>query len=168
MHNIENEFFVYSLEHNYEKENGEDETKSLGIYSSEQRAQEAIERYYQLTGFNKYPIDCFHIEKYKLDLDMGWTDGFVSSFDIAQDFERMTECFNKWLGMSESAEQSCQDNNYYNTLCEISKDIYKIKDAREIAELIYKIWLKSYPQATKDFAEYIGLANNLLITMKLL
>ena len=167
MQNNTDAFFVYSLEHNYEKENGEDETKSLGIYSSDQRAREAIERYYQLPGFNNYPIECFHVGKFKLDLDTGWTEGFVSSYDLAREFECLTNCFNNWMDIKKTVEQSWEDSNYYNALCEISEKIYKVKEVDELAEHINKIWLKRYPKVSKEFTEYIKIANELFTLLRL-
>lgn len=54
------------------------EQKYLGIYSSEEKAQQAAERYYQLPGFNKYPFDYFYISEEEMDEDSGWTEGFVN------------------------------------------------------------------------------------------
>jgi hypothetical protein len=66
------------------RENGEliwdeeegDDLKLLGVYSSEQRAQERIQRARVLPGFQQEP-DCFMVDTYRLDEDQ-WTDGFVS------------------------------------------------------------------------------------------
>ena len=52
---------VYVLQHVYFY--GEDkehvEAKMLGVYSSEENVKLAIERYYQLEGFNEYSKECF-------------------------------------------------------------------------------------------------------------
>ncbi|MCX4296455.1 MAG: hypothetical protein OSJ73_05410 [Lachnospiraceae bacterium] len=53
----------------------------MGIYSSEQEALKAIERYYSLAGFKKYPKECFVVDKYIVNEDNGWKEGFVSSAD---------------------------------------------------------------------------------------
>lgn len=53
------------------KEKKERETK-------EKMAQQAAERYFQLPGFNKYPLDCFHVIEEELDEDSGWTEGFIN------------------------------------------------------------------------------------------
>ena len=75
---------VYVLSHVYEYgENDEfDEIKELGIYSTKQKAEEAIERYYILSGFKRYPRSCFQIREQKVDLDFEWTDGFMTDEDI--------------------------------------------------------------------------------------
>jgi uncharacterized protein (DUF952 family) len=67
---------VYKLVHTYETEQGEDEDKPLGVYSTRETAQEAIERYRKLPGFRQYP-DAFVIYESVLDFDAAWTKGFV-------------------------------------------------------------------------------------------
>jgi hypothetical protein len=57
-------------------ENGEDEIKELGLYSSRERAEDAITRYKKLPGFRDHP-DGFKIYESMLDLDEAWTEGFV-------------------------------------------------------------------------------------------
>jgi hypothetical protein len=70
---------VYTLEHSYEY--GEDleydESKMLGIYSSFEKAEEAKNRYSKLIGFADYDESCFYIDEYELNVDTGFTDGFV-------------------------------------------------------------------------------------------
>ena len=70
---------VYLLSHVYEYYDGEEreERKELGIYESESLANKAIERYYKLPGFSRYPKDCFYIEKYILNEDKWWNEGFI-------------------------------------------------------------------------------------------
>ncbi|WP_433560927.1 DUF7336 domain-containing protein [Nocardia sp. CA-151230] len=45
-----------------------DEVKLLGVYSTEQRAQERIREAQTLPGFRNEP-DCFHIDKCQVDKD---------------------------------------------------------------------------------------------------
>jgi hypothetical protein len=59
----------------WDEEDGDD-LKILGAYSTEQRAEERIERARWLPGFRDEP-DCFHLDRYVLDEDR-WTDGFVT------------------------------------------------------------------------------------------
>ena len=75
---------VYVLSHVYEYgENEEfDEIKDLGIYTTKQKAEEAIERYIVLDGFNKYPRSCFQIREQTVDVDAFWTDGFMTYEEI--------------------------------------------------------------------------------------
>ena len=67
---------LYHLVHEYVMENGEDEIKNLGVYSTRERAQEAITRYWTLPGFRDHP-DGFKVYESELDRDGGWTEGFV-------------------------------------------------------------------------------------------
>ena len=55
---------------------GQDDFKSIGVYSSSEAAQEGIDRACKLAGFKEEP-DCFIKDTYTLDDDC-WTDGFVS------------------------------------------------------------------------------------------
>lgn len=65
---------VYVLQHSHELD-GCDETKMIGVYSSQQLAEAAIERLRQQPGFKDHPND-FFIDPYPLDQDH-WTQGFV-------------------------------------------------------------------------------------------
>ena len=68
---------VYVLQHVHETPNGDDEdVKMIGVYSSEQKAQEAIARVVKAPGFREHP-DGFHIDAYEVDRD-NWTEGFTS------------------------------------------------------------------------------------------
>ncbi|GAB4060152.1 DUF2283 domain-containing protein [Catellatospora paridis] len=53
-----------------------DDIKLLGVYSSDQRAQERIEQTRDQPGFVDEP-DCFLVTSYQLDEDH-WTEGFVT------------------------------------------------------------------------------------------
>jgi hypothetical protein len=53
-----------------------DDAKILGVYSTEQRAQDRIERARRLPGFADEP-DCFTTSRYVVDQDW-WVDGFIS------------------------------------------------------------------------------------------
>lgn len=67
---------VYILQHSYEI--GEfEETKIIGIYTSEETAMAVKEKYKILPGFNKYTDECFYIDKYELDKN-NWEEGFIN------------------------------------------------------------------------------------------
>lgn len=71
--------FILIHEYEYKVDYYEElEQKYLGVYLSEEKAQQAAKRYYQLPGFNKYPFNCFYIEEWEMDKDYGWTEGFVT------------------------------------------------------------------------------------------
>ena len=60
---------VFILRHAYEQsQTGEEETKFIGVYSSKQKAQEAIKRLSLQPGFKDFP-DYFFIEEYDIDQD---------------------------------------------------------------------------------------------------
>jgi hypothetical protein len=67
--------FVYILEHSYENEYGNDETKFIGVYTSEEEAKAAIQRLVLQPGFRERPED-FHIGKIQLNRDH-WDEGYV-------------------------------------------------------------------------------------------
>ena len=73
---------VYILWHYYEYDIDGldlnlDAIKAIGIYSSKQKAEEVKERLKPKPGYNKYPEDCFYIDRYRLNEDH-WTEGFIT------------------------------------------------------------------------------------------
>lgn len=64
---------VFVLEHSYESE-GCDEAKLIGVFSSEERAREAIDRLLGKPGFIDHP-DGFTIDAYEID-HSSWESGF--------------------------------------------------------------------------------------------
>jgi hypothetical protein len=68
---------VYVLWHVYELNPLDDEeSKLIGVYSSEEEASEAIARLRKQPGFRDYP-NGFEIHQRTLDAD-SWTEGFAS------------------------------------------------------------------------------------------
>ena len=67
---------VYLLQHSYELESGCNETKVLGIFSSEKKAKDAIEMYKKLPGFCDHMKDLY-IDKYFVD-ERCWTACYVA------------------------------------------------------------------------------------------
>ena len=66
---------VYLLEHVHSVNDDED-IKTLGIYSSEAQALEAVERFRKLPGFSAAP-DGFSVDPYEVDQDC-WSSGYIS------------------------------------------------------------------------------------------
>ncbi len=65
--------FLYRLLHKRKVEKDTDgswicDTKEIGIYSTRKKAEETIERYKTITGFQDYPDD-FVINEVELDFD---------------------------------------------------------------------------------------------------
>lgn len=52
-----------------------DEVKFIGVYSTNERAQAAVDRAKQLSGFRDHP-DGFSVDPYEVDRDH-WTEGFI-------------------------------------------------------------------------------------------
>lgn len=77
--------YIYVLKHVYkfidDNENEQYEDQVLGFYSCKTEILNAIERYAILPGFNKYPKKCFIMEKWELDNDTTWKDGFIKSVE---------------------------------------------------------------------------------------
>ena len=65
---------VYLVEHVHTQDDGEEDVKLVGVYSSEEGAQNAIERARLLPGFRDTP-DGFVVNSYSLDEDH-WTSGY--------------------------------------------------------------------------------------------
>jgi hypothetical protein len=66
---------VFVLQHVHEGENGVEDVKFIGVYSSRDKAQEAVARLVRLPGFADAP-DGFHIDEYRVDQDH-WVEGYV-------------------------------------------------------------------------------------------
>jgi hypothetical protein len=59
----------------WDEEDGDD-VKLLGVYSTEQKAQDRICRARSLPGFREEP-DCFLVDRYPVDEDQ-WAEGFIT------------------------------------------------------------------------------------------
>lgn len=69
---------VYLLQHTYlYGENDEyEETKVLGIFDSNEKAQDAVKEYIKLPGFREFTDECFSIDEYQLNAKE-WAEGFL-------------------------------------------------------------------------------------------
>ena len=68
---------VYVVQHTHLINTYEEDTKFIGVYSSYQNAERAIERSKLLPGF----VDAIHgfsVDKYAVDED-SWTSGYVTT-----------------------------------------------------------------------------------------
>ena len=66
---------VFVLQHVHEREDGVEDVKFIGVYSSREKAQEAVARMSRLPGFSDAP-DEFHIDEYRVDQDH-WVEGYA-------------------------------------------------------------------------------------------
>ena len=65
---------VYLLHHTRYGDDGYEDTKLIGVYSTNERAQKTLDAYMALPGFREHPQG-FSIDEYKLDKDT-WCEGF--------------------------------------------------------------------------------------------
>jgi hypothetical protein len=65
---------VFVLQHVHELEEGEEDTKLIGVYSTRENAQAAIKRLSNASGFSE-ALDGFHIDEYQIDADQ-WIEGY--------------------------------------------------------------------------------------------
>ena len=65
---------VYFVQHENIEDDDIEESRIIGIYTSEKLAREVVERAKKLSGFNDFP-EGFQVTKYILDLDQ-WAVGF--------------------------------------------------------------------------------------------
>jgi len=65
---------VYVLQHVHSLEDGAEDVKFVGVYSSREKAQAAITRRGQAPGFSD-ALAGFHIDEYELDKDQ-WVEGY--------------------------------------------------------------------------------------------
>jgi hypothetical protein len=59
---------VFVLQHVHTRENGVEDVKFIGVYSSREKAQAAVARLSRLPGFADAP-DGFHVDAYCVDRD---------------------------------------------------------------------------------------------------
>ena len=65
---------VYVLQHVHSLDDGVEDVKFIGAYSSRENAQAAITRLSQAPGFSEAPTG-FHIDEYQIDKDQ-WVEGY--------------------------------------------------------------------------------------------
>ena len=155
---------IYLLQHSYEKKyKGElfDETKTIGIYSTKEKAEEVVQKYKNIVGFKNHPVDCFYISEYPIDKDH-WSEGFVYFEDIEADFETLTLCLNELLGFDMTVEESWKDNKYYQTLREVNEKVYYVKDAEELAAHISSVLSVRFNDNPKTTDECLNVATKIL------
>jgi hypothetical protein len=63
------------LQHVHSREDGVEDVKSIGVYSTRDKAQDTAVRLGRLPGFVDAP-DGFHVEEYRVDQDY-WAEGYV-------------------------------------------------------------------------------------------
>ncbi len=74
--------FVLSHFFEYGEDNFYEELKIIGVYSSRAKAEQAIERYILLPGFNNYTREAFCIDEATIDYGREWENGFVKADEI--------------------------------------------------------------------------------------
>lgn len=67
---------VFIVHHVHEFSDGHEDTKLIGVYTSENAAHEAVERLRSVEGFRDNPQG-FTVDRYTVDRD-NWTEGFVT------------------------------------------------------------------------------------------
>ena len=82
---------IYLLTHSYSigKDKFYDEVRNLGIYSSRKKARKALKKYRKKKGF-KFHLDGFYIEKWEVDKNFQWKEGF--GFGCIKGFEEDKSC----------------------------------------------------------------------------
>ena len=155
---------IYMLEYYKEIDHGDFETEEfnlIGLYLSEEEAQNAKKRVALEMNID---IELLFVSMEDIG-KLQWEGGFVSSDDIYQDFVTLTACFNEWLGIDKNAEESWEDDKYYNALCEVEEVAYRIKDIRELAEYIRQVWIRRFGDKDRNLADYMQIAGNIISTI---
>ena len=67
---------VFVLQHVHEREDGVEDVKFIGVYSSREKALAAMARLSRQPGFAD-AREGFHIDEYRVDQDH-WAEGYVS------------------------------------------------------------------------------------------
>ena len=66
---------VFVLQHVHSRNDGAEDVKFIGVYSSREKADAAVARLSRLPGFADAP-DGFHVDEYRVDQDQ-WAEGYV-------------------------------------------------------------------------------------------
>lgn len=135
---------IYVLCHLYKYVNDEgdesEEGKILGLYTSKKKAKKAAKRYYKLPGFNKYPFDCFRIDKYVVDKDSDWVGGFFNPDDIL--FHIVKKNIDLWN--PEGLLPHAPDNEYDIETRQIAKQLKINHTVDEVAEIISRVCSEAF------------------------
>ena len=67
---------VFMLQHVHERDDGTEDVKFIGVYSSHESAAAAVDRLSRRPGFAD-AADGFHIDEYRLDQDQ-WAEGYAA------------------------------------------------------------------------------------------
>jgi hypothetical protein len=70
---------VYVLQHVHSLDDGGEDVKFVGVYSTRDNAQAAVARLRRAPGFSDAP-DGFHIDEYQIDKDQ-WVEGYATLTD---------------------------------------------------------------------------------------
>lgn len=70
---------VFLVQHLHVQSDGEEDVKDIGMYSSREMAEGAVERLRRRPGFRDTP-DGFSINAYTIDVD-NWTEGYTTIGD---------------------------------------------------------------------------------------
>jgi len=71
---------VYLVQHSRDLDNGAEDVKIIGVFSTEGRAKTAVRLVEKAPGFRKYTAG-FHIDRYPLDQEF-WSEGFSSEANL--------------------------------------------------------------------------------------
>jgi hypothetical protein len=66
---------VFVLQHVHSREDGGEDVKFIGVYSTREKADAAVARLSCLPGFSD-AADGFHVDEYRVDQDH-WAEGYV-------------------------------------------------------------------------------------------
>ena len=67
---------VFVLQHVNTLEDGTEDVKFIGVYSSREKADAAVARLRRQPGFSEAP-EGFHVDEYRVDQDH-WVEGYVT------------------------------------------------------------------------------------------
>jgi hypothetical protein len=71
---------IFMLSHVHEFEDGHEDLKIIGFYSSQLKAEEALAKVRDQSGFKTLP-ESFSIDEWRVDPEHpGWSEGYVTTF----------------------------------------------------------------------------------------
>jgi hypothetical protein len=71
---------VFMLSHTHEFDDGHEDVKIIGLYSSREKAESVLANVRDQPGFRIFP-EGFSIDEWRVDPDhIGWSEGFITAF----------------------------------------------------------------------------------------
>ena len=132
-----NLYFQYEIT---EKENEKRlSTFNLGYFSTRKKAKNKILYYKDKPGFNKFPLDCFKIQKFGVRFSESIKKEYVDLYELSYEFENKAG-EDEWIlfGVYSSMELAENEREKQQKKCKYSVDGFYIAKWKVDADFLWK------------------------------